>query len=94
MNDTALPSELAPLNDAATVLATPAPAPVDPWEALSAAPDASATSAWLDAPAQLDSAHQLAGHADAATGGFQLHRLWDGSLPVESWINSGLGWVV
>ncbi|NVM90639.1 glycine betaine/L-proline ABC transporter permease ProW [Variovorax sp. SG517] len=95
MNDTALPSELAPMNDASTALATPAaaPAPVDPWEALSAAPDTSATSAWLDAPAPLDSAHQLAGHADAA-GGLQLHRLWDGSLPIESWINSGLGWVV
>lgn len=95
MNDTALSSELAPLNDASTALATPSPAPmpVDPWEALSAAPDTSATSAWLDAPAPLDGAHQLAGHADAA-GGLQLHRLWDGSLPVESWINSGLGWVV
>ncbi|MET3474542.1 glycine betaine/L-proline ABC transporter permease ProW [Variovorax atrisoli] len=95
MNDTALSSELAPLNDASTALATPSPAPmpVDPWEALSAAPDTSATSAWLDAPAPLDGAHQLAGHADAA-GGLQLHRLWDGSLPIESWINSGLGWVV
>ncbi|MBB3637911.1 glycine betaine/L-proline ABC transporter permease ProW [Variovorax atrisoli] len=95
MNDTALSSELAPLNDASTALATPSPAPmpVDPWEALSAAPDTSATSAWLDAPAPLDGAHQLADHADAA-GGLQLHRLWDGSLPVESWINSGLGWVV
>ncbi|WP_019652337.1 glycine betaine/L-proline ABC transporter permease ProW [Variovorax atrisoli] len=95
MNDTVLSSELAPLNDASTALATPSPAPmpVDPWEALSAAPDTSATSAWLDAPAPLDGAHQLAGHADAA-GGLQLHRLWDGSLPVESWINSGLGWVV
>ena len=95
MNDTALPSELAPLNDASTALATPTPAPtpIDPWEALSAAPDSSATSAWLDAPAPLDGAHQLAGNADAA-GGLQLHRLWDGSLPVESWINSGLGWVV
>ncbi|MBB4221317.1 glycine betaine/L-proline ABC transporter permease ProW [Variovorax guangxiensis] len=95
MNDTALPSELAPLNDASTALATPTPAPrpIDPWEALSAAPDSSATSAWLDAPAPLDGAHQLVGNADAA-GGLQLHRLWDGSLPVESWINSGLGWVV
>ncbi|KPV09454.1 ABC transporter permease, partial [Variovorax paradoxus] len=72
----------------------PAPAPValDPWEALSAAPDPAATSAWLDAPVPPDAAHQLAGQADAA--GFQLHRLWDGSLPVESWINQGLGWVV
>ena len=33
------------------------------------------------------------GSADADTG-FALHQLWDGSLPVESWINQGLGWVV
>jgi glycine betaine/proline transport system permease protein len=98
MNDTALPSEFTPLNDAATALPpqvlAPTPAPiVDPWEALSAAPDASATSAWLDAP--VDAAHQLAASsADAATNGFQLRRLWDGSLPVEAWINQGLGWVV
>ena len=72
MNDNTLPSDLS----------TPAaPAFVDPWEALSAAPDTSATSAWLDAP--VNAAHQLAGQADAATSGFQLHRLWDGSLPVE-----------
>jgi glycine betaine/proline transport system permease protein len=84
MNDNTLPSELnAPAMDA--------PSAVDPWEALSAAPDTSATSAWLDAP--VNAAHQLAGSPDAASG-FQLHRLWDGSLPVESWINQGLGWVV
>ena len=96
MNDTTMPSELAPLNDAASMLATPAPAttPVDPWEALSAAPDPASTGAWLDAPAPANAAHQLAGQADAASGGFHLHRLWDGSLPVEAWINQGLGWVV
>lgn len=83
MNDNTLPSDLS----------TPAtPAFADPWEALSAAPDTSTTSAWLDAPA--DTAHQLAGSADATASGLQLHRLWDGSLPVESWINQGLGWVV
>ena len=88
MNDNTLPSDLG-----TPVLDTPAaPTFVDPWEALSAAPDTSATSAWLDAP--VDTAHQLAGSANAATDGFPLHRLWDGSLPVESWINQGLGWVV
>jgi glycine betaine/proline transport system permease protein len=92
MNDTALPSELAPLNDASAAAAPQAAAPADPWAALSASPDASATSAWLDAP--VDTAHQLAGSADAATSGIPLHRLWDGSLPVESWINQGLGWAV
>ena len=94
MNDTTLPSDLnAPLLDA-PVLDTPAapPAALDPWEAISAAPDTSTASAWLDAPA--NTAHALAGQADTATNGFALHRLWDGSLPVEAWINQGLGWVV
>ena len=93
MNDTTLPSDLnAPLLDA-PVLDTPAAPPaLDPWEAISAAPDTSSASAWLDAPA--NTAHALAGQADAATNGFALHRLWDGSLPVEAWINQGLGWVV
>ena len=90
MNDTALPSELATLNDPATAL--PPPAVSDPWAALSATPDTASASAWLDAPA--DTAGQLAGSADPAATGFQLHRLFDGSLPVESWINQGLGWVV
>jgi glycine betaine/proline transport system permease protein len=90
MNDTALPTELAPLNDAMTSL--PPEAPTDPWAALSTAPDTFSTSAWLDAPA--DSAHLLAASADSTTGGLQLHRPWDGSLPIESWINQGLGWVV
>ena len=99
MNDTALPPELAAANEAAAAMAPPpsasAPA-LDPWEALSAAPDPSTASAWLDAPApaSADMAHQLAASADPAAGGFQLHRLWDGSLPIESWINQGLGWVV
>ena len=39
---------------------------------------------WLNAPAV---------NADAVSG-FQIHQLWDGSLPVESWINQGLDWVV
>ncbi|MBV6601959.1 hypothetical protein JL996_19305, partial [Acinetobacter baumannii] len=50
MTDTARPSEFTPLNDAATALPPQAPMPIDPWEAMSAAPDTSATSAWLDAP--------------------------------------------
>ncbi|WP_257625118.1 ABC transporter permease, partial [Variovorax boronicumulans] len=94
MNDSTLPSELTTPDLTTPALNTPAaPASVDPWEAISAAPDTSATSAWLDAPAH--AAHQLAGSADATTSnGFALHRLWDGSLPVEAWINQGLGWVV
>ncbi|MGJ7543764.1 glycine betaine/L-proline ABC transporter permease ProW [Variovorax sp. LT1R16] len=93
MNDSTLTSELNTPDLATPALNTPAaPASVDPWEAISAAPDIAATSAWLDAPA--NAAHPLAGAADASTGGFALHRLWDGSLPVEAWINQGLGWVV
>lgn len=68
----------------------------DPWgAATTSAPDATTAAAnWLDAPA---------GAADAASGlpgtpgndsGFALHQLWDGSLPIESWINHGLDWVV
>lgn len=95
MNDTALPSELAPLNDAvASPPSLPPQTSIDPWASVSATPDASATSNWLDAPAPIDAARQLAGSADPAAGGFQLQRLWDGSMPVESWINQGLGWVV
>jgi glycine betaine/proline transport system permease protein len=45
-----------------------------------AMPDASS---WLDAPAALP-----------ADTGFQLSQLWDGSLPVEGWINQGLDWIV
>jgi glycine betaine/proline transport system permease protein len=51
---------------------------VQPTEAVSGASD------WLDAPT-IDT--------DAVTG-FQIQQLWDGSLPVESWINHGLDWVV
>lgn len=85
MNENALPSDLAPAS-------APTAAYVDPWEALSAAPDASATSAWLDAPA--DAAASVAAAADPGMSGFALHRLWDGTLPVEAWINQGLGWAV
>jgi len=89
MNDTALPSEFAPLNEATIPLPAPA-ASDDPWAALSMAPDASATAAWLDAPP----AASLAASGDATAAGLQLQRVWDGSLPIESWINQGLGWVV
>jgi len=41
---------------------------------------------WLDAAAPA----ATAGHAN----GFHLAQLFDGSLPLEAWINEGLGWVV
>ncbi|MFT7772592.1 MAG: glycine betaine/L-proline ABC transporter permease ProW [Roseateles sp.] len=69
--------------------AAPTQTYVDPWQAMSAAPDDAATRAWLDAPAS--TAH----HSNAADAvGLHWQQLWDGGLPVESWINQGLGWVV
>ena len=87
MNENALPPlDIAPVADIAASGTPAAPAPaeayVDPWQALSAAPDATATHAWLDAP------------APAAVPDDAWSQLWSGPLPVESWINQGLGWVV
>ncbi|MDP3842760.1 MAG: glycine betaine/L-proline ABC transporter permease ProW [Oxalobacteraceae bacterium] len=67
-----------------------APAAVaDPWLSTpepASAPDTAAPAAdWLDAPA---------GAVPADDGSWQIQQLWDGSLPVEAWINQGLGWVV
>lgn len=99
MNDLIRPVELAS-SDAATSamqLTPPAAQPpgLDPWEAMSATPDPSTSTAWLDAPVQsaAHAATQAAGHADAAAS-VDLHRLIDGSLPIAAWINHGLGWVV
>jgi glycine betaine/proline transport system permease protein len=64
---------------------TPASAPADPWQtATQPTETVSGGSDWLDAPT-LDT---------DAVSGFQIQQLWDGTLPVESWINHGLGWVV
>lgn len=75
-------------------LAAQPTAPIDPWQAMSAAPEPSTANAWLDAPAQ--AAHGAAAHAaaHADSAGFHLQQLWDGSLPIASWINHGLGWAV
>lgn len=103
MNDLIQPVELASSDaaNAAMQLTPPAAQPVglDPWEAMSVPADPASSSAWLDAPAQsaAHAATQAAGHADAASGlmsGLDLHRLFDGSLPIASWINHGLGWAV
>ena len=62
-----------------------AAAPADPWATATQATDTvSSATDWLDAPSV---------NTDAVTG-FQIHQLWDGSLPVERWINDGLTWVV
>lgn len=65
---------------------TPQPPALDPWEALAAAPDATTSTAWLDAPADPT--------ALATTPAHPLQQLLDGSLPLEAWINQGLGWTV
>jgi len=80
----------------------------DPWAATSAAgadADAGGGADWLNAapdaasgaPASSSLPHDaLAGAADPsqAAGGLHLSQLWDGSLPVEHWINQGLTWTV
>ena len=65
----------------------------DPWGQSVEASDGLGTSDdWLAAGADAADA------GDALTGanadGFDIGQLWDGSLPVESWINQGLDWVV
>jgi glycine betaine/proline transport system permease protein len=78
--------------DVAATPAAPAsePAGADAWGTATASADPTPASGWLGTP------DALAGQADAAgqQSGFALHQLWDGSLPVESWINHGLAWVV
>ena len=70
----------------------------DPWGAATSAGDAASASPaagnWLDTPGSaLDATAKMSG-TGGADNGFALHQLWDGSLPIESWINQGLAWVV
>ncbi|MHB8949799.1 MAG: glycine betaine/L-proline ABC transporter permease ProW [Rhodoferax sp.] len=67
-----------------------APVSADPWltatqlEGGSAVDAAAGASDWLNAPVaelQVDS-------------GWQIQQLWDGSLPVQAWINEALEWIV
>lgn len=95
MNEnTPMPLDLADtataVDSAASAIAAPAaPAYVDPWQAISNAAGSSASPDWLDAPAT------AAALPDATNSAGQTwHQLLDGSLPVEVWINQGLGWVV
>ncbi|WP_382157259.1 glycine betaine/L-proline ABC transporter permease ProW [Hydrogenophaga sp. ANAO-22] len=63
---------------------TASPATTDAWGASTAA----ASDNWLDTPALSDTT------APMADEGFRLSQLWDGSLPVENWINDALSWTV
>ncbi|HET8748564.1 MAG TPA: proline/glycine betaine ABC transporter permease ProW, partial [Ramlibacter sp.] len=75
----------------------------DPWAEAGAdlsgpAAEADTASAW-DAPADTGNADWLAAPPQTADAlpdptGFQLHQLWDGSLPLDQWIDQGLQWAV
>ena len=86
MNSTNLADTVTAADAATNVAATAQPAveqavQVNPW-----LPQPPTDTAWLDAVAPaVEPAH--------ATG-FHVSQLFDGSLPLESWINQGLGWVV
>lgn len=84
-----MPIEAAQAGATAPLLSEP---PADAWgsappDGAESAVDASGSSDWLDTPGTALDA------ADSVTG-FQVQQLWDGSLPVESWINQSLDWVV
>jgi glycine betaine/proline transport system permease protein len=58
-------------------------AQINPW---ALTPPTDASTAWLDAAGSAVQPEQASG--------FHLTQIFDGSLPLESWINQGLGWVV
>ena len=75
------------------------PAGADAADAATDAADAAPADAWSTATEQPASGSDWLGTAPdaapaAAPDGFALSRLWDGSLPVESWINDSLAWAV
>lgn len=93
--DTLLETPVAPRMDTAGTAAasdsadawnspTAPTAQADPWGSTNAAP---AGDDWLAAAPDADT-------FASTDGGFQLQQLWDGSLPVERWINDGLSWTV
>ena len=66
---------------------------VDPWEASMQAGDSGAASTgWLNPPASPPDLATAVDHS--AASGPHLNQLFDGSLPVEAWINQGLTWAV
>jgi glycine betaine/proline transport system permease protein len=79
--DTAAPAAMTTATEAASPWGAAEPA-ASPWGATE--PAAAATDSWLSEPA--------AAATDAT--GFQIAQLWDGSLPIQSWINDGLAWTV
>lgn len=81
---------------AATPDAAPAAATDNPWGA-AASPDTANSVSDAANSAASSGTDWLSGGASAPQGGgdsFQISQLWDGSLPVQSWINDGLAWFV
>ncbi|MFG5776871.1 glycine betaine/L-proline ABC transporter permease ProW [Comamonas sp. J-3] len=86
---------------AAQASAAPVPVSDDPWVAVG---NVSGNTDWLGGPDAVANAaqaldpaaatHAMAQAQQAHDSGFQLQQLWDGTLPVQDWINSGLSWVV
>ena len=102
------PASAAPASatPASTAPASP-PAPVtDAWGGTAPAPAETQADPWLTSPAPATAASGPAPEAgnwlDAPvtelandnSAGWQIQKLWDGSLPIEGWINQGLDWVV
>ena len=86
-----------PAADAAAAM--PAPVSDDPWLAVG---NVSGNTDWLNGPSDalasaaqtVDPSAAVQSAQQAHDSGLQLHQLWDGTLPVQDWINSGLTWVV
>ena len=86
-----------PAADAAAAM--PAPVSDDPWLAVG---NVSGNTDWLNGPSDalasaaqtVDPSAAVQATQQAHDSGLQLHQLWDGTLPVQDWINSGLTWVV
>lgn len=98
----------APVSDNAATPASPWSAPADtgraaaeaaadPWASADGAEDSATggSDAWASSGADAAASEAWsAASSDVAEPGFQLQQLWDGSLPLEAWINQGLTWVV
>jgi len=92
-----------PAADAAGAAASTAnTASSDPWVAVG---EVSGNTDWLGGPDAVanaatgaaqaaDPSHAVQAAQQVHDSGFSLNQLWDGSLPVQDWINSGLTWVV
>lgn len=83
------PADASPWDSAAQ---SSPPVDASPWDSApdptGAADGAAAVPNWLDAPAPV-----LPADGGSASG-WHIAQLWDGSMPIQNWINQGLDWVV